>query len=32
MVKDGTVDNILKNWKEKEAKNGGDGIDFILLP
>ncbi|MBO7532666.1 MAG: amino acid ABC transporter substrate-binding protein [Victivallales bacterium] len=32
MVKDGTVANILKHWKENEAKNGGDGIDFILLP
>ena len=32
MVKDGTVGNILKHWKENEAKNGGDGIDFILLP
>ena len=32
MVKDGTIDNILKHWKEAEAKNGGDGIDFILLP
>ena len=32
MVKDGTIANILKHWKEAEAKNGGDGIDFILLP
>ena len=32
MVKDGTVANILKHWKEAEAKNGGDGIDFILQP
>ena len=32
MVKDGTITNILKHWKEAEAKNGGDGIDFILLP
>ena len=32
MVKDGTDGNILKHWKENEAKNGGDGIDFILLP
>lgn len=32
MVKDGTVANILKHWKEDEAKNGGDGIDFILQP
>ena len=32
MVKDGTVAKILLKWKENEAKNGGDGIDFILLP
>ena len=32
MVKDGTVAKILLNWKQNEAKNGGDGIDFILLP
>ena len=32
MVKDGTTAKILLKWKETEAKNGGDGIDFILLP